>query len=171
MGFTPIGSTDQNHQHLPALTRQGSPVLVEVHRHIERRDSGLHFDISGFWSRTEQANIAKKEVSVLSPEDLLIHLTLNFYRDRRFRSAAALRQLCDVAEVLKFYNNRMRWQIFLDNVKEYQLDGPVGCVLYLAQELLDAPVEPRVAQELWPEKFDETQIERFLRRRVIEARL
>lgn len=170
LGFTPVGSTDQNHQHLPGMTRKGSLVLIEVHRHIERRDSGLHFDISGFWSRTEQANIAKKDVSVLSPEDLLIHLTLNFYRDRRFRSAAALRQLCDVAEVLKFYRDRMRWQLFLDNVNEYQLNGPVGCVLYLARELLDAPVDPRVAQELWPENFDQTQIERFLRRRVIDTR-
>ncbi len=111
------------------MTREGSLVLVEIHRHIERRDSGLYFDISGFWSRTEQVNIVKKDVSVLSPEDLLIHLTLNFYRDRRFRSAAALRQLCDVAEVLKFYGDRMRWQLFLENVNDYQLAGPVGCVL------------------------------------------
>ena len=80
LGFTPVGSTDQKHQHLPGMTREGSLVLVEVHRHIERRDSGLYFDISGFWSRTEQVNIVNKDVSVLSPEDLLIHLTLNFYR-------------------------------------------------------------------------------------------
>lgn len=175
LGYNEVGTpeeqddTERHHRHLPGLVREGTPVLVEVHRHIVRRDAGLYFDIAGFWSRAQEISVGRKQALVLAPEDLLIHLALNFFLDRRFRSNAALRQLCDVAESLRFYTNSISWRLFVDNVRVYRLIGPVGCVLYLAQELLNAPVPSYVAQQLWPQGFEALQLERFLRRRVLDT--
>ncbi len=107
---------------------------------------------------------------VLAPEDLLIHLALNFFLDRRFRSGGALRQLCDVSESIRYYRESIDWQLFLDNVDEYRLSGPVGLVLHLAALLLGARVPTEVSQQLGSQRFTTHQVERFLRRRVLDAR-
>jgi len=175
LGYLPVGSpaeqddTEKNHRHMPGLMGVGKPVLFEIHRHVVRRDSGLHFDISGFWSRAQEISVADKKVLVLAPEDLLIHLSLNFFLDRRFRSLMALRQLCDIAETIRYYQDSIRWQLFTDKVREYGQAGPVGSTLHLAQELLDVRVPCEAALKLWPQGFDATQMKRFLRRRVLDT--
>lgn len=187
LGYCPVGSpeeqdnTEKHHRHLPGLARQGTPVLFEIHRHIVRQDSALHFDISGFWSRAQEVSIPPASLAqsggregirtlALAPEDLLIHLALNFFLDRRFRSVVALRQLCDIAESMRYYQASIRWQLFTENVLQYRLAGPVGCALHLAQVLLGAQVPPEVAHQLWPRGFEGAQVERFLRRRVLDTR-
>ena len=175
LGYRPVGTraeqddTEQNHRHLPGLMGIGKPVLFEIHRHVVRRDSALHFDITGFWSRAQEASVAGTDSLVLAPEDLLIHLSLNFFLDRRFRSLMALRQLCDIAETIRYYQDSIRWQLFTDKVQEYRLAGPVGSTLYLAQQLLGARVPDEAALKLWPQGFDATQVKRFLRRRVLDT--
>jgi hypothetical protein len=169
LGFDPAGTTGGHHRHLPRLQRQGTAAQVEVHRHIVNRDTTLYFDIQGFWCRAQEVLVARSRVRVLAPEDLLIHLCVNFFQDRRFKSTVALRQLCDIGESLKFHQDSIRWPIFLENVVAYHLTGPVGCVLYLAQQLLDAPLPEEVAQQLWPKGFDELPMERFARRRVLDT--
>jgi hypothetical protein len=170
MGFSPAGATDEDHRHLPRLQRAGTAAQVEVHRHIVNRDTSIYFDIQGFWRRAQEVSLARRQVWVLAPEDLLIHLAINFFQDRRLKSMVALRQLCDIAEALRFHQDNISWKLFLENVRVYRLEGPVGCVLYLAQCLLDAPVPEEAARQLWPNGFNELQMERFTRRRVLGTR-
>jgi hypothetical protein len=75
-----------------------------------------------------------------------------------------------VAESIRYYQSSINWPLLIDTVKEYRLTGPVGCVLHLAQLLLDVQVHAEVLQQLWPQGFDATQLERFLRRRVLDTR-
>ena len=176
LGYHQVGTAEeqedtvQRHRHLPGLAHDGKPVLVEVHRHVVRRDSGLYFDIQGFWERARPIEVAGKPASILSPRDQIIHLCLNFFLDRGFRSQAALRQLCDIAETIRRYNSSLLWEQLTRQVKEYDLAGPVSCVLYAAQSLLAAPVPAEVVQRLWPQGFEEVSMRRYLRRRVLDTR-
>ena len=176
LGYRPVGSqeeqddTEQHHQHMPGLVGVGKPVLFEIHRHIVRRDSVLHFNIDGFWSRAQEVSLVGTGALVLAPEDLLIHLSLNFFLDRRFRSVMALRQLCDIAASVGYYQGCLCWQLLTDKVQEDRLTGPVGCALYSAQQLLGAQIPGEVVQQLWPGGLEATQVKRFLRRRVLDTR-
>lgn len=176
LGYRPVGSqaeqddTEKHHRHLPGLMGVRKPILFEIHRHVVRLDSSLHFDISGFWSRAQGQSATGTQALVLAPEDLLVHLCLNFFLDRRYRSLNALRQLCDIAESTRYYHGSIRWQLFADVVHEYRLAGSVGSTLYLAQQLLGAPVPAEVAEQLWPRGFDAINVKRFLKRRVLDTR-
>ena len=176
LGYRPVGTlkeqqdTSRHHRHLPGLVRNGQPVLVEVHRHVVRQDSGLFFDISGFWKRARPSSVQGRPTLVLGPEDLLIHLSLNFLLDRRLRSQSALRQLCDIAESIRCFYGELSWPVLLDTVKEHQLAGPVSCALHAAQTLLGAPVPQDVARALLTDGLEEDQMKSFLRRRVLDTK-
>ena len=175
LGYRPGGSpadhedTEANHRHLPVLIGVSKPVVVEIHRHIVRLDSPLHFDISGFWSRAEEVTIEGCPVKVLSTQDLLLHLCVNFFLDRRFSSFRALAQLCDVAEVARYYHDVITWPDLVTAGRAYGLGGPAACVLFLARNLLDAPVPVGTIDALWPTGLDTGQLAAFTRRRVLST--
>jgi hypothetical protein len=52
-------------------------------------------------------------------------------------------------------------------VRRCHLNGPVGAGLYLARELLEAPVPEEVLQELDPRVLNSRQMERLVRQRML----
>lgn len=176
LGYRPGGTpedqadTEKNHRHLPALFGIGKPVVVEVHRHIVRLDSPLQFDISGFWDRTEPLVVDGRDfVKTLAPDDMVFHLALNFFLDRRFHSLAALGQLCDLSEVVK-QRDELPWERLVSNVKDCGLGGPTASTLALARDLLDAPVPERVIEDLYPAGVDRERLAAFADERVASTR-
>lgn len=172
LGYRPWGSpedqedAEKRHSHLPVLVGVGKPVVVEVHRHIVRLDSPLHFNIKGFWRRARQATVAGVRVQVPGTEDLLLHLCLNFFLHRRFRSSAALGELCDIAETLRYCSDSIAWPGLVQGARECGLAGTTASALFLAQQLLDAPVPTQVLEQLWPQGFSHREVRRFVLRRV-----
>jgi hypothetical protein len=156
------------HQHLPKLMQAERPVVAEVHRHIVRLDSPLVFDINEFWSRAQKTTFDGVSAYALSPEDLLLHLCLNFFRDRRFHSVRALCQLCDIAEVIRHYGP-MDWDALVTRGKSYGVAGPLACSLGITRALLDAPVPAEVTRSLAPQ-MKEQDLMVFTRRRVATTR-
>ncbi|MEX0763059.1 MAG: nucleotidyltransferase family protein [Dehalococcoidia bacterium] len=175
MGYAPGGNpedhedTEENHRHLPVLIGVDKPTVVEVHRHVVRLDSPLHFNISGFWDRARDQMIADVQVKVLGPEDLIIHLSLNFFLDRRFRSGAALGQLADIAETIRQYEREIDWELLFDTLRSYKLMGPVGCSVVLAHKLLDAPVSDAVLERFWPGHDTDSNLQRFAAKRILST--
>jgi len=176
MGYSPQCSeeteqrTRSDHRHLPLLVGADKPVWFEVHRHITREDSPLHFDISDFWAKARQVNIAGNNALTLTPEHMLIHLCVHFFLDRQYRTVAALGQLCDIAETIRHYLDGLDWTGFTLRVRLYGIEGVIYYVLHAARRLLDAAVPEAVLVELRPEHYDEEATDLFLRHRVLEAR-
>ncbi|MBI4219103.1 MAG: nucleotidyltransferase family protein [Chloroflexi bacterium] len=175
MGYREHGTPEDReetaewHRHLPVLLGVGKPTVVEVHRHVVRLDSPLHFDISGFWKRARACVIAGAASRVLSPEDQLIHLCLNFFMDRRFRSGNALNQLTDISEVSKGRAGSVDWDLLASLATEYRVAGPLGCALVLAADMVEAPLPSDTLNRLWgPERID-ADLSRFAARRVLSS--
>jgi hypothetical protein len=172
LGYRPWGSpedqedAEKRHSHLPVLVGMGKPVVVEVHRHIVRLDSPLHFNIEGFWRRAREVTVAGVRAQVPSTEDLLLHLSLNFLLHRRFRSSASLGDLCDIAETIRCYGDTIAWATLVEAAREFGLAGPAALALFLAQQLLDAPVPAQVLGQLRPQGFIRREVGRFVQRRV-----
>jgi hypothetical protein len=173
LGYHAVGSpiaqedTEKNHRHLPGLLRNHRPILVEIHRHVVRKDSWTYFDIEDFWYRAKTQFFDKGNALVLAPEDLLIHLCINFITDRQFKSVGALRQLCDIAESIQHYQDVIDWRGLIAQVQKYRASGPVGCSLFLAQQLLEAPFPDYVLGELSPVGYKSREIALFVRQRML----
>jgi len=130
--------TEDSHRHYPELWSRDGKTCLELHRHIVRPTGPLQFDISGFWSRAQEAEIAGARALVLTPEDLLLHLCLKFFADTRgeYPSYRALGKLVDISETLNHYRDVMRWDQFVQRILEARFSGPVGCALLTTRELL-----------------------------------
>jgi len=175
-GYRPVGSpeaqerTRRLHRHSPTLVDRAGVAVFEIHSHIVSRDSPFRFDITSFWERARQASIAGLGAQILAPEHLVIHLAVHFFLDRRFRSYAALGQICDLAEALRHYETEMDWPFMKQEVLAHELCGPVHCGLSLARRLLKAPMPVEVLDWLTPQGFDSGSAQLFLRRRVLDTK-
>jgi hypothetical protein len=157
------------HQHLPRLLAAGAAdgLAIEVHGHVVRVDGPLSFDIEEFWQRARPSQQMGAPALVLAPEDLVLHLSLNFFRDRRFHSRGALRQLCDLATVVGQYE--VDWGALAERSRGYDVAGPVACTLRLARLLLNARVPRWIVPALAP-RMSDRDAEAFARSRVVTTR-
>lgn len=161
--------TVSDHRHLPLLESPDKPVWFEVHHHITREDSALHFDISDFWDEAYPLDSFGGKTLVPSPEHMLIHLCVHFLLDRQYRSVAALGQLCDIAETAKYYKEGVDWLRFMSQTRGYGIGAAVFYVLLAAHRLLEAEVPQQVLSELKPATFDADALDLFMRHRVLNT--
>ena len=159
-------ATRKYHRHLPMMVGIGKRNVVEVHRHVVRLDSPLCFDIGEFWDRAVPHDVAGERALILSPEDQIVHLCVNFLMDRRFSSVYSLGQLVDIKEVVASADYAPDWEAFTRIVDETGLHGPVGCALSLANLLVKAGTPDRVIEHIAPDLEADT-LSRFARGRVV----
>lgn len=95
--------------------------------------------------RAQTAEIANYKVSVPCPEDLLLHLCLNFVCFYQYRFAG-IQTLCDIREILYQYEATLDWDNVLRESRATAMTNAVGLTLILAEELLNAPVSKKTIQ-------------------------
>jgi len=133
---------------LPVLVRD---LAVEIHWTIVSPTGPFRIDAAGLWDRARPALIAGVEVLSLSPEDLLLHLCLHFcYQD----GCKGLRYLCDVAETVHHFRDKMDWLQVADLAREWGAARYVGLALHLAGSMLAAGVPDDVLERLVPGGID-----------------
>ena len=175
-GYVPIADRDapedttMNCRHLPNLIRFEKGVVLEIHQHIVDSDSAYHFELSDFWARAKPVTMSGACALVLTPEDLLIHLSINFLLDRRYRSKSALGQLCDISEVILQYGDSLNWNLIEEVSQEYDIAPGLHCVFYACEQLLGSQVPASVLSRLQPLEFNSSLAKLFLRRRVLDTR-
>lgn len=176
LGYRPAASqavqelTRQQHHHLAALAGEDNQLAVfEIHSHIVPRESSHYFNIAGFWERSRVACLDGAKTHVPAPEDMLTHLAIHFFLDRRFKSWFGLSQICDIAETLRRYQAELDWAL-LESQARGGMSGPLYCGLSLARTLLDAPVPEDFLEKIRPAGTSQAVEERFVRRRVLDTR-
>ncbi|TGO02861.1 hypothetical protein PN36_17935 [Candidatus Thiomargarita nelsonii] len=140
------------HHHLPPLVKQGS-APIEIHWTINHPIHPFTIDTEGLWKRARPTTIAGVEVLVLSPEDLLLHLSLHSAYNNFFKQG--LRSLCDIFETIRHYQNEIDWTQLEHRASQWNAKNPVYLILRLARELLPANVPDELLNALKPKKFDE----------------
>jgi hypothetical protein len=112
----------------------GGPVCLELHwglwaSHFFQLESDM------LWRRAAPARIHGADLSILSPEDTLLHLAIH-----RSRSALRLRFVCDVAELLRRHHATLDWEYLLAQTQAAGARTTMFYTLALAAELLEAPL-------------------------------
>lgn len=136
----------EKHHHLAPFFNPNKIVTIEVHNHIIPPSNPFAINIDEFWQRAQSAKIANTDVLILSPEDLILHLSLHISYHDHF--VGRIRGLCDISEVVRHYRGKINWNQITTEIYKYKIGKFVYYPLYLAKEVLDADIPCDVLAEL-----------------------
>jgi hypothetical protein len=128
-------------------------LFVEVHWKFLPSMYRFKIDIDELWERSRQVIIAGVEVSVLCPEDLLLHLCMHTSAKHLF--AMGLKPLYDLVETIRYYGKEIDWKQVQLRSQQW---GGAKCVYLtfrLARELVEASVPDDLMKTIKPSDFDE----------------
>lgn len=126
--------------------------IVEVHWHFLPSRYHLEINIDEQWQRSRPAVVADADVSILCPEDLLLHLCLHA---SKHVFEIGLKPFYDIRETLECYGKDIDWKQVEMRGKQW---GEAKCVyltLRLAVELAGASVPDDLMKALEPDDLDE----------------
>jgi hypothetical protein len=124
----------------------GQGVVLDVHWDFVPRYFSVEFDTNQLWNRLEPIAVGRKQLLTLSLEDLLLVLCLHGFTHLWDR----LGWICDVASLI---DNRkdIDWELVLQNAARLGSRRILSLGLFLASELLEAPVPEAVWERLPPD--------------------
>lgn len=158
-----------DHHHCPRVLSPDGAVELELHRHVVRRRTPLYFPVERFWERSAGGEIEGRPARVLAGRDLVTHLCLAFFLDRRRRTRGygSLRQLTDLSESIRRFERDIDWEGMIREYRDGALQAPLYVALRSAQELLEAPVPAEFLQTFRVRDFDDAAFSDFLRFKVL----
>jgi len=136
--------------------------VIDVHQEITssiRLKKIIKTDTERVIRRARPVRIKDVNMLVMTPEDLLLHLTLRHCFQRLIR-------LCDIADVIKAKKDKLNWQSLLQKAKENRLSIITYYTLYYARQLLEAPVPEHVLKELAPNWWRKGMLDALLSKAV-----
>jgi hypothetical protein len=147
LGWRQSGQFSEGGHQLPTFELEG--VQVEVHWTIEDDAAPFKPDMAGLWQRAVPTQIGHARAWALSPEDLLLHLCLHTaYGHGWLQFDGGLRQLCDIAAVVRHHGDALDWHVVSARAKAWRVERCVWLALATAQRLLDARVPAAAMEDL-----------------------
>lgn len=113
--------------------------LLEIHWCICPPSSPYTVDSSALWKRSQSVEIDDMKVLVLSPEDLLQHLSLHMFCHSK-QGRVHLKWCCDIAEVLAHYGDAIDWTYLVRKSLQDRTDEAIACGLYIARTYLGSHI-------------------------------
>jgi hypothetical protein len=124
-------------QECPAFASPDRLVHIEIHGSIPSMEE-FGVDSATLWKRSLSADLGGIQVRVLCPEDFVQHLCLHIGPHHNYLSR--LQELLDFRFYLEKHGAEMDWQAVSDRSVQIGSSAWVFLTLWLAQELLGAPV-------------------------------
>lgn len=159
-----------DYHYCPRLLSPDRSVEIELHRHLVRADSPSYFDIDLLWQRHRTETLAGQPSGVLHPADLLMHLCLAFFQDRRRRekSFGSLRQLVDISAAYAHYADELEDSQSFEMLLDSPSIGPLYCSLWAAHHLVGCPISEDALDRIRPTNLRQQDLEAFIRRKVLD---
>jgi Uncharacterised nucleotidyltransferase len=161
---------EPNPHHGPALVGEEQLVAVELHHHLTIPGEGRRFQIEDLWERARPS--AGGRHLLPSAEDLMLHVSLHFTRNRlggsyrRRQTGGALAQICDIARLVG--HEQLDWRALAASARDYGLDTRVFLALFAASEL-GVEVPDYILAELQPRSFNREVGRRLISLRVLRT--
>ena len=136
-----------NFQEEVAYVKYGEfPIVMDAHLTlVGQYPYSVKIEAEGLWSRAKRVNLAGIDTLTLCPEDSLLHLCLHqFQHCQTFWLIPA----CDIAKLIRHYQDRLDWRVFLNRVFEFELCLPVKYSLRKTFEVFHFPIPGFVFNEL-----------------------
>ena len=108
------------------------PLIVEIH-HVLGYSRPHKISFPELWERIVTVGDGNQKITLLSKEDIFLHLSLHLKRHIRKLS---LKFLVDISELLKNYNDDLDWRYIIKYAQKNRIVSIVYFSIYLAEELL-----------------------------------
>ena len=129
------------------FTNQDKNIMIDVHWDIQPPSTPFQIDINKFWENAQPVKIAGVETLMFAPEDLLQNLCLHLDKELN-KGISLLRWYCDIAEVIRHYEEKINWKYLVQSSKNYGIEKPIYQGLYLVNKYLWAFVPIEVLNDL-----------------------
>lgn len=125
------------------LPHPDRPLEVELHWSLLPENRTQRLAPETFWARCATVTVGGASALALAPEDLLLFLCLHGSKHGWNR----LLWLCDVTQLLR-HHPQLDWDSLLSRARQAQGWRMLLLGLFLARELLNAPLSPEIEQSL-----------------------
>ncbi|NQT46877.1 MAG: nucleotidyltransferase family protein [Candidatus Omnitrophica bacterium] len=138
--------------------------IVDIHWDFLPPEQSRPALLKKAWKRATPTEIDGNQIMVLSPEDILLFLSVKFAMDHIQRFL--LRSICDIANFLKVYKEKLDWGYILQECNRNKIATHLYFALYFSEKLfgVDFPMEVR-------RKLKPTVIKRWLFKPLIQRRI
>ena len=135
----------EKHHHSVPYRNLHKHIIVEVHHNIAPEPFMSRISADSLWEDTQTVSISGIDASILSPENLILHLCLHMADDL---FAERIKILVDISEAIRYYGGSLDWQSIVGKSDDYEVGSFAYYSLYLAKEMMDAEVPTGVSESL-----------------------
>lgn len=136
--------------------KPGSPLYIELHRHLFPPESRAYGDLNRFFPaeerRTEELTVSGVSVTTLECTDHLFYLICHAYK-HFIHSGFGIRQLCDIGLFANAYGARINWELLGSQCEQ------IHCEIFVQAILKIARVHLGIDLSAIPEQWRETDID------------
>jgi hypothetical protein len=143
-----------NLRHFPSLVDQKNKVKLDLHFSPVRLTAPFNIDIEGLWERSKKAAINGTKSLLLSPEDLLLHISIHNSYNHKFKFYG-IKAICDTAQTLNCYGTEIDWDRLKHRAYDWGAKKSLYLTLRLTQEILFGIVADGILDSLKPESCDQ----------------
>jgi hypothetical protein len=136
----------QKYQHHHHFYSPRSKAHIEVHWTLSPELYSLHQDTANLWDRSEPVDLENRKIRGLSCEDTLVLICDHAARHQWNR----LSWICDASMLLA--NTTLDWRIAMNQAKEWRSKRALFLGLFLANDLLGAPLPDDVAEKVMQDR-------------------
>jgi hypothetical protein len=137
-------------------------IFIHLHWHLINSTWPIYAYVSGIdmdriWTQAERIYVDGIEVLLMAPHHLLIYLSEHAFN----HSFDRLILFSDILQVIRHYQQRLNWNLLLEETLRFNLTKPVYFCLYFSSKLLNAKIPQEVIHKLKPPRFS------FIERRFL----
>ena len=122
------------------------PLHIEIHCSLVPARP-RRIDLPHLWQRAQEITVHNQKLLSLSPEDTFLSLVLHL---RRHTRRLTLKFIVDIAELLNTNRDKLDWAYIKESARINHIVSLIYSSLYLAKELLEANVSPKILNEFRP---------------------
>jgi len=135
--------------------------VIELHWNITRPTNPFEIDLDGVWQRAKSAVIANCETHVLSPEDLLLHLSMHGAYQHKL--AFRLRSIYDIKKVVDVFRDEINWDSASERADQWKCTKPFLVSLQVVEDFFNVKLIDKIEEYDFENKNDlALQAETFL---------
>ena len=146
------GSVSPHSAHAKAPSSQSKYVtrIIKPTRDADEQGPCVDLPVQDFWRRSRAAEISSVATLVVSHEDLLVHLAIQFgmHLSKRDAFGGYVRALCDIREICTRYGPEINWSDLVIQAAGYGVGKHLYYSLCLARDMVGADVPPAALTDL-----------------------
>jgi putative nucleotidyltransferase-like protein len=140
-------------RHLPVLTKNDG-LAVELHWTLAHPSEGVTIDLDALWARSTEVTLFDQKARVLSPEDLLVYISLHAALLHNF-DEKGVRPLLDVVAIVEHYGSALDWSAVAERSRQWGVERSAYLTLELARREAGAAIPQTFLDDLKPSRISE----------------